>query len=277
MRTLAAESRPRVRRRRMNRRRTHQRRIHQSGINRRRQLRRRIAVSVTGILLVIVAVAFAVTRNGKVTPALLASQGYPEDLVELMERNPETKQFVLDYPQHTDGSGSIDITGDVTLGKIPLFLQWDERWGYKIYGSSFLAVTGCGPTCLSMVYCGLTGNTDWNPYQVACMAEESGYYVDGVGTAWSLMEDGARKLGITPYSLTVDAEEIRNYLELGMPVIASMGPGDFTSSGHFIVLKGIGDDGKVQVADPNSRKNSEKTWEMDRLVGQMSGAWAYGV
>ena len=277
MRTLAAESRPRVRRRRMNRRRTPQRRIHQSGINRRRQLRRRIAVSVTGILLVIAAVIFAATRNGRVTPAMLIAQGYPEDLVELMERNPETKQFVLDYPQHTDGGGSIDIAGDVTLGEIPLFLQWDERWGYKIYGSSFLAVTGCGPTCLSMVYCGLTGNTDWNPYQVACMAEESGYYVDGVGTAWSLMEDGARKLGITPYSLTVDAEEIRNYLELGMPVIASMGPGDFTSSGHFIVLKGIGDDGKVQVADPNSRKNSEKTWEMDRLVGQMSGAWAYGV
>ncbi|MCD8152609.1 MAG: C39 family peptidase [Clostridiales bacterium] len=37
-----------------------------------------------------------------------------------------------------------------------------------------------------------------------------------------------------------------------------MGPGDFTTGGHFIVLTGIDSDGNVIVNDPNSRINSEK-------------------
>ena len=32
------------------------------------------------------------------------------------------------------------------------------------YGDNFLAITGCGPTALSMVYVGLTGDTSMNPY-----------------------------------------------------------------------------------------------------------------
>ena len=41
----------------------------------------------------------------------------------------------------------------------PLFLQWDPRWGYTEYGEdSFLGLSGCGPTCLSMVLYYLTGD-----------------------------------------------------------------------------------------------------------------------
>ena len=101
----------------------------------------------------------------------MLQQGYPESLVELMERNPEARQFVMDYPEQADREEPIDISGDVNAGEIPLFLQWDERWGYETYGGDFLAVTGCGPTCLSMVYSGLSGDTRWNPYEVARMAE----------------------------------------------------------------------------------------------------------
>ena len=39
-----------------------------------------------------------------------------------------------------------------------------------------------------------------------------------------------------------------------------MGPGEFTSNGHFIVLTGL-QNGRLKINDPNSRKNSEKTWD----------------
>ena len=40
-------------------------------------------------------------------------------------------------------------------GEIPLYLQKDIRWRQVRYGSDNMGATGCGPTCLSMVACGL--------------------------------------------------------------------------------------------------------------------------
>lgn len=67
---------------------------------------------------------------------------------------------------------------------------------YEQYGDSFMAVTGCGPTCLSMVYSGLTGKTDMNPYEVAKRADAEGYYVNGEGSLWTIMETFAGELGL---------------------------------------------------------------------------------
>lgn len=205
----------------------------------------------------------------------LTEKGYPESLIALLERNPETKDFVMNYPENKDKEFEIDLSDEVTKGTIPLFLQWDERWGYETYGSDFMAVTGCGPTCLSMVRCGLSGDTEWNPLKVANMAEERGYYVDGVGSSWDLMRDGAVQLGLTVNNVIYDANHIIAELEEGNPIICIMRPGDFTTSGHFIVLRGVDEDGKVTVCDPNSKINSEKSWNVDELIPQIKNLWSY--
>ena len=170
----------------------------------------------------------------------------------------------------------IDISKDMT-GGIPRLYQWDGRWADKGYGTSDMEVSGCGPTCLSMVYCGLTGDTKWNPYEVAMMAEERGYYVPGIGTSWDLMTDGAKRLGLRCEQLGLDEKAIRQELEAGHPVICAMGPGDFTTEGHFIVLTGVEENGKIIVNDPNSKKLSEKGWELTRLMFQMKNLWCYGL
>ena len=192
-----------------------------------------------------------------------------------MEKYPEATQFVLDYPKYKDVHNEIDITGEVTKGELPLFLQWDVRWGYERYGSDFLAVTGCGPTCLSMVQCGLSGETVWNPYEVAKMAEREGFYVTGQGSSWDLMGAGAEMLGLQVNDVVLSAEDITDTLRAGMPIICSVGPGDFTDAGHFIVLAVVNTDGSIRVNDPNSRINSEKAWDIERILPQIKGMWAY--
>ena len=203
------------------------------------------------------------------------TQEYPEGLKRLLESNPEARSFVMDYPSKKDSHPVIDLSGEVTKGTIPLFLQWDERWGYETYGDGLLALTGCGPTCLSMVRCGLSGDTDWNPYQVAQLAQRQGYYEPGAGSSWTLMSEGAESLGLMASEVVFDEEHIRAALTEGCPIICSMGPGDFTTAGHFIVLTGTDDDGKIKVCDPNSRKRSEKTWDLSDLMAQMKNIWAY--
>lgn len=243
--------------------------------------RRRVRLIRGGILLgciLILGLALGLWHKiseARETMAVQQSEEYPESLQQLFTNNSEARQFVLDYPKNKDKKFTIDLSKEVTKGEIPLFIQWDERWGYELYGSDFLAVTGCGPTCLSMVYSGLTGETDGSPLAVACMAEEQGYYVEGSGSSWELMSTGAEGLGIHEENVSFDEEHIRSFLSEGNPIICSMGPGDFTTTGHFIVLTGVDKNGDILVHDPNSRKRSEKAWKLSDLMPQIRNLWGY--
>lgn len=205
----------------------------------------------------------------------LKEQDYPESLLELMEKHPETSEFVLGYKENKDKIVNPDLSHEVSEGEIPLFLQWDERWGYQFYGDDFMAVTGCGPACLAMVRCGLSGDTYWDPLKVARMADEQGYYVDGAGSSWELMTSGAEQIGLTAYEISFDENSILAELWAGNPIICVLGPGDFTTTGHFIVLVAADEYGDVTIRDPNSRRNSERTWRLEELMPQIRNLWGY--
>jgi hypothetical protein len=221
---------------------------------------------------------FVLHQKGKVS--LLAASNIksaPEQLQELYEKNPETLEFVSHYEENQKHPKKLSIKKDVQKGRIPMFLQWDERWGYRKYGSTFMAINGCGPTCLSMVYSGLTGKTHYNPYRVAKIAEREGYYVSGSGTSWDMMTRMAGEMGLIAREQPFDKEAILQNLKVGVPMIAIMGPGDFTTQGHFIVLCGADENGNVIVHDPNSKKRSEQTWDVTQMMGQMRNLWCYRI
>ena len=202
----------------------------------------------------------------------------PNSLLGLLKKNPEAKEFVLRYPEYHDLTPDRNLAAEIEeVAGIPLLLQWDERWGYEQYGDDFIALNGCGPTCLSMVYCGLSKDDSWNPFEVAKMADEVGYYVNGTGSSWELMESGAEKIGLTVHSVIFDSAHVKGELEEGRPIICAMRPGDFTTSGHFIVLAGIAEDGNVIVRDPNSIIRSEKTWQLEELMPQIKNLWSYSL
>lgn len=49
-----------------------------------------------------------------------------------------------------------------------------------------------------------------------------------------------------------------------------MGEGHFTDSGHFIVLRGLDENGKVLVADPASRERSAQAWDLELILDEAS-------
>lgn len=196
---------------------------------------------------------------------------WPRSLIALLERNPETRDFVLGYP-HRDTLAE-EVFSHEDDGTVPLLMQWDPRWGYETYGSDYLAVTGCGPTCLAMAGLHLTGDENFRPDRVAGFAERNGYYASGYGSSWTLISEGAEKLGLAAKELPLVKKKITDALEAGSPVILAMGPGDFTSSGHYILLSDL-EDGLFRVNDPNSCKNSEKLWSYEELESQIRNIWA---
>lgn len=209
----------------------------------------------------------------KVREVVAHKDQYPEELIELLENNAETADFVLGYPEKKD-TAPAETIGDVTQGEIPLLLQWDERWGYAYYADDMIAVNGCGPTAIAMVAAGLTGDNTVTPYKVAQFSAGNGYYAGDSGTSWTLMTDGEQQFGIYGEEMGLSEDEVFSALENGHPIICSMRPGDFTTTGHFIVLTGV-EDGKIRVNDPNSRVRSGKLWDYSRLEYQINNLWVY--
>lgn len=199
---------------------------------------------------------------------------YPQTLLDLMKRNPETEDFVLQYPIKKDQVSKIDLKDHVGTEEVPLLMQWDERWGYTQYAGDLMGLTGCGPTCLSMVCLYLLEDAKYSPRYIADFAEKNGYAVEDNGSAWTLMSEGGKKLGLDVTEIPLDEDRIIRNLEVGNPIICIMGPGDFTEGGHFIVMTGY-TDGMIQINDPNSRANSEKLWALSEIKGQIRNLWVF--
>lgn len=162
--------------------------------------------------------------------------------------------------------------GQWKKGEMPYLYQTDEAWGGKPYAGDTVSESGCGPTCMTMAYIYLTGNRDYDPAKMAAFAERGGY-VDSGMTSWLFMTDGAARLGLSSSELPNDAGSVRQAIESGHPVIASVSKGDFTTTGHFIVLCGIASDGEVLIRDPNSADRSAKSWNLERVLAQSRNLW----
>ncbi|MBO5283488.1 MAG: C39 family peptidase, partial [Lachnospiraceae bacterium] len=165
-------------------------------------------------------------------------EAYPDRLLEALANNPEMADFVQGYPE-AEHRATGGLTEREKQEEYPLFLQWDPRWGYAPYGDdSCIALSGCGPTCLSMVLYYLTGDESLTPDLFGEYSMENDYYLSGTGTLWALLEETAPLYGVTVDQPDPSEEEMKAALDQGGILICSMGPGDFTAGGHFVVVYG---------------------------------------
>ena len=199
---------------------------------------------------------------------------YTEEAVKTALQGGEKLDFALLMPFRSADDSGLNAVISVDEGEIPYLIQYDTRWGYHGYGSSVMGITGCGPTCLSMAVIGLTGNTSATPARIADYAESAGHYVSGAGTAWTLFDTGAAAFGLRGEAISTNDDDMRARLRDGEIIIASMLPGDFTTSGHFIVIYDHGLFG-YNVYDPNSVELSRKTWSFEKLSGQIAQLWSF--
>ena len=211
-------------------------------------------------------------RRPEVQPMLDDPAAWPADVAALLARNEEALDFVLAYPSLA-GAAAPDTVEEAQKGIFPALLQWDTRWGAVRYAGSILALSGCGPTTLSIAVCGLTGRSEWTPAAIAEWAQSRGYATES-GTSWRLLRSGCEHFGIRAEELSLSEAAVLCALEAGSPVICSVRPGDFTTEGHFIILTAT-QDGLIRLVDPNSPARTAVLWEWDRLAPQIKNLWAY--
>lgn len=150
------------------------------------------------------------------------------------------------------------------------FNQLDERFANKPYGTDNIGGYGCGPTSMSIVVSSLTSNTV-DPIQMSEWSYKNGHWCKNSGSYHSLIPAAAKAWNLPVEGCTAsEPQRIVDALSSGKLVVAIMKKGHFTSSGHFIVLRGVTSEGKILVADPASYNRSQKEWDLSIILNEAS-------
>lgn len=200
---------------------------------------------------------------------------YPIELILSGAGNPEMADFLYGFLS-TDASVTGGFTDEEQPENYPLFLQFDTRWGYMTYGSGGnLGSSGCGPTCLAMAVFYLTGDRSCTPDAVAQYSLDNNHYVDRIGTAWTLLTAYPAEFGLSSFQIRWSEANLKAQLDKGRILICSVRPGDFTSSGHFIVIYGYDETG-FKINDPKCVYRSRLTWTYEQIQDDIKATWSIG-
>lgn len=161
--------------------------------------------------------------------------------------------------------GSIRFTDGIT--EVVYYNQRDERYANQPYGTDHIGGYGCGPTSMAIVISSLTADMV-DPVEMSRWAYENGYWCSKSGSYHSLIPGAAKNWGLPVSGCTAsEPQRIVDVLSDGKLVVALMYEGHFTSSGHFIVLRGVRN-GKILVADPASYSRSETEWDLEIILDE---------
>ncbi len=174
---------------------------------------------------------------------------------------------------------SAAVTFERKLG-VPI----DYQYNYKTvrYGTNkSTSSSGCGAASASMVveyY--LNNGSSQNPDTLFKWACDNGWYT-GSGLSYAAVKKLCSNYGVT-LNWVGTQSEIINALKAGYPIIALMGPGTFTSGGHYIVLSGIKIDGGttyIRVNDPNSSSRTNNYYSLSTIWSEKrtSSSTPFGV
>lgn len=174
------------------------------------------------------------------------------------------------------------------MNKQPVsYLQYDARWANVDYSTkgekTNIKESGCGPTCAAMLIETLTGKT-FTPVDACAWALKNGYKALKQGTYYSYFVPQFKAHGIACkqlnganiYGGANGAAQVHktafDLLKQGYYLIACMGRGTWTSSGHFVVV--WWDDGFIRINDPASTKSVRVKGYAPTFKDQVKYYWA---
>ena len=104
---------------------------------------------------------------------------------------------------------------------------------------------------------------------------DEGHYIEGVGTAWALLDNYPTEFGLRVSHPGLSDENLKSHLDRGNILICSVRPGDFTSEGHFIVIYGYDENG-YKINDPKCVYRSRLSWTYDQIQDDIKRIWSVG-
>lgn len=155
---------------------------------------------------------------------------------------------------------------------VPFAFQFNYRTPFCRVGGRerSVASSGCGAVCASMIIAYMTENMEQTPYTLMRRAAEEGNY-NGNGLTYDVIQGLLAAYRVESEQMPADAETITEQMKAGHPAVLWVGPGTFTKRGHYILLRGLDDEGKVCVTDPNNVFRSMLSYEPELLEKECKG------
>lgn len=189
-----------------------------------------------------------------------------DGLEELLFKATSWKNYVLGAGASEDvytseiQTGGDTISYDTVRGcvkEVVYYNQGEEPWASLSYGSSNIRAAGCGPTALAIVISTLKGE-NVTPEMTAGYAMSKGLYVSGKGTSHAFPSMAARNWGLEVERVKREQMDyvVRQLKEGKLAVVICAENTISGSSGHFIILTGITQEGYIAIADPGSRRRT---------------------
>lgn len=196
---------------------------------------------------------------------------YPNEIVNMLKINEETKDFVLRYPLEIVNfkPDIIDFSEYKACTAPPQLMQWDTRWGYMTYDKSIMGLSGSAPTALSMAALYVTHDMTLTPVHTAELA---------IGTSAEhkpekLLADGARALGMTVTEIPKNDSRLRQAVsEEGTAVVCLT---DGKALSQAIVIRGLDEDHNYLINDTLFNKRSAQAYTFKDIGSHIKKVWQY--
>lgn len=160
--------------------------------------------------------------------------------------------------------------------ELPVHDYYQTNYKDVKYGNGTISTSGCGPTCIAMITTYLTGSVE-SPIEV-CNWCEADYYIPGAGTAWSVFPGAAEHYGYECFDMGLNYADVLAEIASGKPVVVSVGPGTFTSEGHYMVIRGMTSNGELILNDPNANnlnKYGTNKFPAVTVLGEAKNFWVF--
>lgn len=165
------------------------------------------------------------------------------------------------------------------------YLQTDPRWrdlDYSAAGeSTTIGASGCGPTAMAMVLA-TWADRSVTPRSECAWALAHGYKAPHSGTYYGYFPPAAKRYGLSCYQLNYrnlygNAKsschaQARDALDRGCLVIACMGKGNWTRSGHYVLVYSIRGN-TIYINDPASTRPARTRGDYGLFCGQVKYYW----
>ena len=165
------------------------------------------------------------------------------------------------------------------------YLQTDPKWGSLDYSApgekTTIAASGCGPTAMAMVLA-TWADPSVTPKTECAWALAHGYKAPHQGTYYGYFEPAGARYGLRVTRLNYASlygnatsayhAQVKDALDRGELVIACMGPGNWTSSGHYVLVWKIEGD-TIYINDPASTKAARTKGSYSLFKQQVKYYW----
>ena len=165
------------------------------------------------------------------------------------------------------------------------YLQTDPRWKAVSYSAkgetTTIGASGCGPTAMAMVLA-TWADPSVTPKTECAWALAHGYKAPRQGTYYGYFVPAAARYGLTCLRLNTASlygngaspvhESARRAVTAGDLVIACMGRGNWTRSGHYVLVWGFEGD-RVLINDPASTRADRVRGDWALFRSQVKYYW----